>query len=166
MCVSSSTMRCAAVERRDASALEQVSSRWSHLEHVPRCGGQRAPSASVRQSWRQDVLAEARALTQRGLEDYARGRFREACAGLGKGIQLAPNDPRARRPAGVARQADQEVTHSRSHTRTAPPWSHPSPAFGQLTAIEADEPTSGSFPTPPPDGEWAQIDTRRVLGRN
>jgi molecular chaperone DnaK len=42
----------AAVERRDASALEQVSEPLVRTLHVPWSGGQRAPSASVRQSWR------------------------------------------------------------------------------------------------------------------
>jgi len=49
----------------------------------------------VRQSWRRCV-AEARALTQRGLEDTHDGRFREAALAWEKAIQLAPNDPRAR----------------------------------------------------------------------
>ena len=113
----------------------------------------------------QDVLQESRALTQRGLEDYARGRFREAALAWEKAIQLAPNDPRARSLLEFARKRIRErdalpVAHAHGATLESP-----IPGFlASLTAVEADEPTSGSFPTPPPDGEWAQIDTRRVLG--
>ena len=114
----------------------------------------------------QDVLQEARALTQRGLEDYARGRFREAALAWEKAIQLAPNDPRARSLLEFARKRIRErdalpVAHAYGATLESP-----IPGFlASLTAVEADEPTSDSFPTPPTDGEWAQIDTRRVLGR-
>jgi tetratricopeptide (TPR) repeat protein len=113
----------------------------------------------------QDVLQEARALTQRGLEDYARGRFREAALAWEKAAQLAPDDSRATSLLEFARKRMRErdarpVVHVHGATLESP-----IPGFlASLTAVEADEPSSGSFPTPPPDGEWAQIDTRRVLG--
>ena len=44
----------------------------------------------------QDILQEAHALTQRGLEDYARGRFHEAALVWEKATQLAPSDARTR----------------------------------------------------------------------
>jgi len=112
----------------------------------------------------QDVLQEARALTQRGLEDYARGRFREAALAWEKAAELAPDDSRATSLLEFARKRMRErdarpVVHVHGATLESP-----IPGFlASLTAVEADEPSSGSYPTPPPDGEWAQIDTRRVL---
>jgi len=112
----------------------------------------------------QDAFQEARALTQRGLEDYARGRFREAALAWERVTQLAPGDARARSLL--------EFAHKRIKEREAQPVTHahgatlesPIPGFlASLTAVETDEPTGGKFPEAPPDGEWAQISTRRVL---
>jgi hypothetical protein len=112
----------------------------------------------------QDVFQEARALTQRGLEDYARGRFREAALAWEKVIQLAPSDARARSLLEFARKRIREreaqpVAHAHGATLESP-----IPGFlASLTAVETDEPTGGKFPEAPPDGEWAKIDTRRVV---
>ena len=112
----------------------------------------------------QDVLQEARALTQRGLEDYARGRFREAALVWEKATQLVPADPRARSLLEFARKRIREheaLPVANAHGATL---ESPIPGFlASLTAVDSDKPTSGSFPEAPPDGEWAQVDTRRVL---
>jgi tetratricopeptide (TPR) repeat protein len=111
-----------------------------------------------------DRSLEARALTQRGLEDYARGRLREAVLAWEKATQLAPQDPRARSLLEFARMRIGErdarpVAHSHGATMESP-----IPGFlASLTAVNAGEPTGSSFPKPPADGEWAQINTRRVL---
>ena len=111
-----------------------------------------------------DLSREARALTQRGLDDYAHGRLREAVRAWEEASQLAFQDPRARSLLEFARKRMKE--------RDALPAAHvhgdtmesPIPGFlASLTAVEAGERADGSFPKPPADGEWAQINTRRVL---
>jgi len=111
-----------------------------------------------------DLSRETRALTQRGLDDYAHGRLREAVLAWEKASQLAPHDPRARSLLEFARKRMKErdarpVAHVHGATMESP-----IPGFlASLTAVEAGDLTGGSFPRPPADGEWAQINTRRVL---
>ena len=111
-----------------------------------------------------DVSHEARELTQRGLEHYARGRIREAVSAWLGAAQLAPHDPRARNLLVFARRKLKECdtpspTHSHRDTLESP-----IPTFlASLTVVEAAEGASQVSQEAAADGEWDQIDTRRVL---
>jgi tetratricopeptide (TPR) repeat protein len=111
-----------------------------------------------------DVSHEARELTQRGLEHYARGRFREAVLAWQDAANLAPHDPQARSLLAFARRKLRErdtrpIAHSHSDTLESP-----IPGFlAGLTAVEADDCAGNRPQETSADGEWAQIDTRRVL---
>ena len=111
-----------------------------------------------------DVSREARELTQRGLEHYAHGRIREAVSDWLGAAQLAPHDPRARNLLVFARRKLKEcdtppATHSHRDTLESP-----IPAFlASLTVVEAAEGASQGSQETAADGEWDQIDTRRVL---
>jgi hypothetical protein len=111
-----------------------------------------------------DVSHEARELTQRGLEHYAHGRIHEAVSAWLGAAQLAPHDPRARNLLVFARRKLKEcdtppATHSHRDTLESP-----IPAFlASLTVVEAAEGASQGSQETAADGEWDQIDTRRVL---
>jgi hypothetical protein len=111
-----------------------------------------------------DVSHEARELTQRGLEHYAHGRIHEAVSAWLGAAQLAPHDPRARNLLVFARRKLKErdtpsPTHSHRDTLESP-----IPAFlASLTVVEAAEGASQVSQETAADGEWDQIDTRRVL---
>jgi hypothetical protein len=111
-----------------------------------------------------DVSLEARELTQRGLEDYACGRLREAVFAWEKAVHLAPHDPQANRLLAFARKRVRErdtrpVAHARPDTLESP-----IPGFlASLTAPESGERPMDSSQEKSADEEWAQVDTRRVL---
>jgi hypothetical protein len=106
---------------------------------------------------------EARELTQRGLEHYAHGRIREAVSDWLGAAQLAPHDPRARNLLVFARRKLKErdapsPTHSHRDTLESP-----IPTFlASLTVVEAAEGASQGSEEAAADGEWDQIDTRRM----
>jgi hypothetical protein len=110
-----------------------------------------------------DVSREARELTQRGLEHYAHGRIREAVSDWLGAAQLAPHDPRARNLLVFARRKLKEydtpaATHSHRDTLESP-----IPTFlASLTVVEATECASQGSEEAAADGEWDQIDTRRM----
>ena len=112
-----------------------------------------------------DVWHEARELTQRGLEHYAHGRFREAVLAWQAATELAPRDPRTRSLLAFARRRLRE-----RDTRPAPrvrgdTLESPIPGFlAGLTVVEGGQNASDGSLDTSADGEWAQIDTRRVLG--
>jgi hypothetical protein len=112
-----------------------------------------------------DVSHEARELTQRGLEYYAHGRIREAVSAWLGAAQLAPHDPRARNLLVFARrklnECDTPPPATRSHRDTL---ESPIPTFlASLTVVEAAEGASQGSEEAAADGDWDQIDTRRVL---
>ena len=110
-----------------------------------------------------DVSRETRELTQRGLEHYAHGRIREAVSDWLGAAQLAPHDPRARNLLVFARRKLKEydtpaATHSHRDTLESP-----IPTFlASLTVVEATECASQGSEEAAADGEWDQIDTRRM----
>jgi len=110
-----------------------------------------------------DMSHEARELTQRGLEHYAHGRIREAVSDWLGAAQLAPHDPRARNLLVFARRKLKErdapsPTHSHRDTLESP-----IPTFlASLTVVEAAEGASQGSEEAAADGEWDQIDTRRM----
>jgi hypothetical protein len=108
-----------------------------------------------------DVSHEARELTQRGLEHYARGRIREAVSAWLGAAQLAPHDPRARNLLAFARRRLSEGgPPARSHRDTL---ESPIPGYlASLTVVEAAEGASQASQEAVADGEWDQIDTRRM----
>ena len=111
-----------------------------------------------------DVSQQARELTQRGLEDYACGRFREAVLAWEKAVRLAPHDAQAVRLLGFARKRVRD-RDTRPVARARPDTlESPIPGFlASLTAPESGEHPVDSSREPAPDEEWAKVDTRRVL---
>ena len=111
-----------------------------------------------------DVSQQARELTQRGLEDYACGRLRDAMLAWEKAVHLAPNDPQAVRLLGFARKRTRE-RDTRPVARARPDTlESPIPGFlASLTAPESGEHPVDSSRDTPADEEWAKVDTRRVL---
>jgi hypothetical protein len=110
-----------------------------------------------------DVSHEACELTQRGLEYYAHGRIREAVSAWLGAAQLAPHDPRARNLLVFARRKLNECDTppaTRSHRDTL---ESPIPTFlASLTVDEAAEGASQGSQEAAADGDWDQIDTRRM----
>jgi len=112
-----------------------------------------------------DVLRKARDLVQRGLDHYARGRFRESVLAWQDAAALAPKDPRARSLLAFARRRLNEretrpVAAARHDTLESPIPGY----LASLTVVEAEENGSGHTEGTAAEGEWAQVDTRRVLG--
>ncbi len=113
----------------------------------------------------QDVSRDARELIQRGLEHYARGRLREAVLAWQDATARAPKDPRARSLLAFARARVRERDTRPEPHAARDTLESPIPKFlASLTAVEADERARDGDPAPTADGEWAKVDTRRVLG--
>ena len=111
----------------------------------------------------QDDLRKARELIQRGLDHYARGRLREAAQAWQDATVLAPKDSRARSLLAFARARVKERDTRPASYAGRDTVESPIPGFlASLTAVEADE--DAGHASLQDSGEWAQVDTRRVLG--
>lgn len=110
-----------------------------------------------------DVSTRSRELIRRGLEDYARGRFREAVLAWQDAAALAPADPRAGSLLAFARKRINERDTPQGTRTRRETLASPIPGYlASLTAVEADE--YAVFQTTVDGDEWAQVETRRVLG--
>ncbi|HEX7596588.1 MAG TPA: hypothetical protein VF518_00145 [Polyangia bacterium] len=107
---------------------------------------------------------EARELIQRGLDLYAHGQLREAVQAWENAVRLVPHDRQAGRLLAFARRRLLE-RDARPTTRVRhDTLESPIPGYlASLTAVEAGESGGEVHLEIPEDGEWAQVDTRRVV---
>jgi hypothetical protein len=91
--------------------------------------------------------------------------LREATLAWQDATARAPKDPRARNLLAFARARIRERDTRPEPHAARDTLESPIPKFlASLTAVEADEHARGGDPAPNADGEWAEVDTRRVLG--